>query len=44
MHSEDWKFLEGVELKVAIAHGLVNANKIMKHGEKEERLHIISLK
>ncbi|MGD0755304.1 MAG: NADH-dependent [FeFe] hydrogenase, group A6 [Bacteroidales bacterium] len=25
-----WKFLEGVELKVAIAHGLVNANKIMK--------------
>jgi iron-only hydrogenase group A len=26
----DWKFLEGVELKVAIAHGLVNANKIMK--------------
>jgi iron-only hydrogenase group A len=27
---EDWKFLEGAELKVAIAHGLVNANKIMK--------------
>jgi iron-only hydrogenase group A len=27
---DDWKFLEGVELKVAIAHGLVNANKIMK--------------
>jgi NADP-reducing hydrogenase subunit HndD len=26
----EWKFLEGVELKVAIAHGLVNANKIMK--------------
>jgi iron-only hydrogenase group A len=25
-----WKFLEGVELKVAIAHGLVNANTIMK--------------
>jgi NADP-reducing hydrogenase subunit HndD len=25
-----WKFLEGVELKVAIGHGLVNANKIMK--------------
>ena len=24
-----WKFLEGAELKVAIAHGLVNANKIM---------------
>jgi NADP-reducing hydrogenase subunit HndD len=28
--TDDWKFLEGVELKVAIAHGLVNANKIMK--------------
>ena len=27
---EAWKFLEGVELKVAIAHGLVNANSIMK--------------
>lgn len=26
----DWKFLEGAELKVAIAHGLVNANRIMK--------------
>jgi len=25
-----WKFLEGAELKVAIAHGLVNANKIMR--------------
>jgi NADP-reducing hydrogenase subunit HndD len=25
-----WKFLEGAELKVAIAHGLVNADKIMK--------------
>ena len=28
---EEWKFLEGVELKVAIAHGLVNANNVMKH-------------
>lgn len=27
---DEWKFLEGVELKVAIAHGLTNANKIMK--------------
>lgn len=26
----DWKFLEGAELRVAIAHGLVNANKIMR--------------
>ena len=28
--TDDWKFLEGAELKVAIAHGLVNANKLMK--------------
>ncbi|HOX75246.1 MAG TPA: NADH-dependent [FeFe] hydrogenase, group A6, partial [Bacteroidales bacterium] len=28
--TDDWKFLEGAELKVAIAHGLVNANKIMR--------------
>jgi NADP-reducing hydrogenase subunit HndD len=28
--TEEWKFLEGAELKVAIAHGLVNANKLMK--------------
>jgi iron-only hydrogenase group A len=27
---EPWKFLEGAELKVAIAHGLTNANKIMR--------------
>ena len=27
---EDWKFLEGVELKVAIAHGLVNANNVLQ--------------
>jgi NADP-reducing hydrogenase subunit HndD len=27
---EEWKFLEGAELKVAIAHGLVNANKLTK--------------
>jgi iron-only hydrogenase group A len=26
----EWSFLEGVELKVAIAHGLSNANKLMK--------------
>jgi NADP-reducing hydrogenase subunit HndD len=26
---EDWKFLEGFELKVAIAHGLINARIIM---------------
>lgn len=26
----DWKFLEGAELKVAIGHGLANADKIMR--------------
>jgi NADH-quinone oxidoreductase subunit G/[NiFe] hydrogenase diaphorase moiety small subunit/NADP-reducing hydrogenase subunit HndD len=26
---EDWKFLEGVELKCAVAHGLTNAKKAM---------------
>lgn len=26
----EWKFLEGVELRVAVAHGLTNANKLMK--------------
>jgi iron-only hydrogenase group A len=32
--TDDWKFLEGAELKVAIAHGLVNANKIMSDVRK----------
>jgi len=27
---DDWKFLEGAELKVAIAHGLSNARKLME--------------
>lgn len=27
---DEWKFLEGAELKVAIGHGLANADKIMK--------------
>ena len=26
---KDWAFLDGVELKCAIAHGLVNAKKVM---------------
>lgn len=34
--TEDWKFLEGAELKVAIAHGLVNANRIMDAVSKGE--------
>lgn len=32
----DWKFLEGVELKVAIAHGLTNARTLMQLVEKGE--------
>lgn len=34
----DWKFLEGVELKVAVAHGLSNAKKVLeriKSGEAD---------
>jgi len=34
----EWKFLEGVTLKVAVAHGLSNANKVIEailKGEKE---------
>lgn len=27
---DEWKFLEGAELKIAIGHGLANADKIMK--------------
>lgn len=27
---EEWKFLEGVELRVAVAHGLINARQIME--------------
>jgi len=28
--AKEWSFLEGVELKVAVAHGLINARKIME--------------
>ena len=40
----DWTFLEGVELKVAVAHGLANTRKLMekiKHGE--ETYHFIEV-
>jgi len=33
---KEWSFLEGVELKVAIAHGLTNANKVMTAISKGE--------
>ena len=40
----DWSFLEGVELKVAIAHGLANARKLMNAVEKKEvDLHFIEI-
>jgi iron-only hydrogenase group A len=32
----EWKFLEGVEFKAAIAHGLTNARTLMKKVEKGE--------
>jgi NADP-reducing hydrogenase subunit HndD len=42
--TKDWKFLEGAELKVAIAHGLVNANKIMKQVRKgESHYHFVEI-
>lgn len=33
----DWKFLEGVTIKVAVAHGLGNANKIIESILREEK-------
>ncbi len=33
---EEWKFLDGVEAKVAIGHGLVNARKLMEQVEAGE--------
>ena len=41
---EEWNFLEGVELKCAVAHGLVNARKLMnsvKNGELD--VHFIEI-
>lgn len=32
----EWKFLEGVELRVAVAHGLANANRLMRKLRKGE--------
>jgi len=32
----EWKFLEGVEFKAAVAHGLTNARKLMQKIEKGE--------
>lgn len=40
----DWKFLEGVEVKVAIAHGLANARKLARQvAEKKSSYHFIEI-
>lgn len=40
----DWKFLEGVELKCAVAHGLANARALMEKVKKKEvDLHFIEI-
>ncbi|HPG56474.1 MAG TPA: NADH-dependent [FeFe] hydrogenase, group A6 [Candidatus Wallbacteria bacterium] len=33
---EEWNFLEGVELKVAIAHGLINAEAVVKKAKNDK--------
>jgi NADP-reducing hydrogenase subunit HndD len=38
---KEWSFLEGVELKVAVAHGLSNARKILDMIEKGEEFHFV---
>jgi NADP-reducing hydrogenase subunit HndD len=38
---KEWSFLEGVELKIAVAHGLSNARKIIDAIEKGEEFHFI---
>jgi iron only hydrogenase large subunit-like protein len=42
----DWSFLEGVTLKVAVAHGLGNARKVIefiKSGSPEARYHFVEI-
>lgn len=41
---KDWSFLEGVELKVAVAHGLKNARKVMEQvNEGRSPYHFIEI-
>ncbi|MFO7755151.1 MAG: NADH-dependent [FeFe] hydrogenase, group A6 [Bacteroidales bacterium] len=41
---KEWSFLEGVELNVAIAHGLTNADKVMKAiSEGEANYHFVEI-
>ncbi len=39
----EWSFLEGVELKVAVAHGLGNANKIISMIKSGEVFHFVEV-
>ncbi len=39
----EWSFLEGVELKVGVAHGLGNARKIIELVQKGEEFHFIEI-
>ncbi len=39
----DWKFLEGVTVKVAVAHGLVNVKELFKQIKKGEEFHFIEV-
>lgn len=40
---EDWRFLEGAELKVAIAHGLGNARNLMEAIQAGEEFHFVEV-
>lgn len=39
----EWSFLEGVELKVGVAHGLENASKIIEASKNGEEFHFIEV-
>ena len=39
----DWSFLEGVELKVAVAHGLGNTRKILERIRQGEEFHFVEI-
>jgi iron only hydrogenase large subunit-like protein len=41
--TEDWKFLEGVTLNVAVAHGLGNAKKIIESVKAGKQYHFIEI-
>ncbi len=39
----DWSFLEGVELKVAVAHGLGNARKVIEQIKEGKEYHFVEV-